>query len=157
MVFLCAPLTFCTLASPRLQIGLPSSREQYIHRLGRTARAGKRGQGLLMLAPYEQVGGAGQQRGQACGSGNTKATLANAVALWQTACEPAMRQRLPFLCCNPALLPRSSIPFPPVCSTSCASCATCHSRLRQPCSCPTLISLRPTQQLPGWTPRRQRW
>ncbi|GAB4823172.1 hypothetical protein N2152v2_010218 [Parachlorella kessleri] len=37
-----------------LQVGLPSSREQYIHRLGRTARAGKRGQGLLMLAPYEK-------------------------------------------------------------------------------------------------------
>eukprot|EP00887_Chlorella_sp_A99_P001294 scaffold14.g1294.t1 len=37
-----------------LQIGLPSSREQYIHRLGRTARAGKAGQGLLLLTPEEQ-------------------------------------------------------------------------------------------------------
>lgn len=36
-----------------LQVGQPSSREQYIHRLGRTARAGKAGQGVLLLAPYE--------------------------------------------------------------------------------------------------------
>jgi len=37
-----------------VQVGQPSSREQYIHRLGRTARAGKAGQGVLLLAPYEQ-------------------------------------------------------------------------------------------------------
>ena len=37
-----------------LQIGIPSSREQYIHRLGRTARAGKKGQGILMLSPFEE-------------------------------------------------------------------------------------------------------
>lgn len=37
-----------------IQVGQPSSREQYIHRLGRTARAGKSGQGVLLLAPYEQ-------------------------------------------------------------------------------------------------------
>mmetsp|Transcript_35225 Transcript_35225/g.86427 ORF Transcript_35225/g.86427 Transcript_35225/m.86427 type:complete len:673 (+) Transcript_35225:423-2441(+) len=36
-----------------IQIGLPSSREQYIHRLGRTARAGKSGEGILLLAPHE--------------------------------------------------------------------------------------------------------
>jgi ATP-dependent RNA helicase MSS116 len=36
-----------------LQLGQPSSREQYIHRLGRTARAGKAGQGVLLLAPFE--------------------------------------------------------------------------------------------------------
>ena len=36
-----------------IQVGLPSSREQYIHRLGRTARAGKTGEGLLLLAPHE--------------------------------------------------------------------------------------------------------
>jgi len=36
-----------------IQIGLPSTREQYIHRLGRTARAGKSGEGLLLLAPHE--------------------------------------------------------------------------------------------------------
>ena len=36
-----------------IQIGLPESREQYIHRLGRTARAGKEGKGLLVLFPFE--------------------------------------------------------------------------------------------------------
>ena len=35
------------------QFGLPVSREQYIHRLGRTGRAGKTGEGLLVLAPFE--------------------------------------------------------------------------------------------------------
>jgi ATP-dependent RNA helicase MSS116 len=35
------------------QFGLPDSRETYIHRLGRTGRAGKSGQGLLVLAPFE--------------------------------------------------------------------------------------------------------
>ena len=37
-----------------VQVGLPSSKEQYIHRLGRTARAGKTGEGLLLLAPHEE-------------------------------------------------------------------------------------------------------
>lgn len=37
-----------------LQLGLPSSLEQYIHRLGRTARAGKEGRGVLILADFEQ-------------------------------------------------------------------------------------------------------
>eukprot|EP00850_Spirogloea_muscicola_P004842 SM000021S06475 [mRNA] locus=s21:511441:515021:- [translate_table: standard] len=37
-----------------LQVGVPSDREQYIHRLGRTARAGKEGHGILLLAPYER-------------------------------------------------------------------------------------------------------
>lgn len=36
-----------------IQFGIPESREQYIHRLGRTGRAGKAGQGLLVLAPFE--------------------------------------------------------------------------------------------------------
>lgn len=35
-----------------LQVGL-TERAQYIHRLGRTARAGKEGLGALLLAPYE--------------------------------------------------------------------------------------------------------
>ena len=37
-----------------IQVGVPSNREQYIHRLGRTGRAGKTGQGLLMLDPAEK-------------------------------------------------------------------------------------------------------
>ncbi|GAA94173.1 uncharacterized protein L969DRAFT_16397 [Mixia osmundae IAM 14324] len=37
-----------------IQVGLPASTEQYIHRLGRTARAGKEGRGILILAPYER-------------------------------------------------------------------------------------------------------
>jgi len=37
-----------------LQVGLPSSREQYIHRLGRTGRAGKDGEGVIVLAPFEE-------------------------------------------------------------------------------------------------------
>ncbi|KAL7537707.1 hypothetical protein ACHAXR_008012 [Thalassiosira sp. AJA248-18] len=36
-----------------VQIGLPESRDQYIHRLGRTARAGKEGKGVLVLLPFE--------------------------------------------------------------------------------------------------------
>lgn len=37
-----------------VQVGLPSSGEQYIHRLGRTARAGKSGHGILILSPSEK-------------------------------------------------------------------------------------------------------
>ncbi|XWS35889.1 hypothetical protein CRYUN_Cryun20dG0035600 [Craigia yunnanensis] len=37
-----------------IQVGLPSDRQQYIHRLGRTGRKGKEGQGLLVLAPWEE-------------------------------------------------------------------------------------------------------
>ncbi|KAI9484126.1 MAG: P-loop containing nucleoside triphosphate hydrolase protein [Benjaminiella poitrasii] len=36
------------------QVGVPSTREQYIHRLGRTGRAGREGEGILMLAPFEE-------------------------------------------------------------------------------------------------------
>jgi len=36
-----------------LQFGLPESKDQYIHRLGRTGRAGKQGQGLIVLSPFE--------------------------------------------------------------------------------------------------------
>jgi ATP-dependent RNA helicase MSS116, mitochondrial len=36
-----------------LQVGL-TDRAQYIHRLGRTARAGKEGKGTLLLADYEE-------------------------------------------------------------------------------------------------------
>ena len=37
-----------------VQFGIPDSRETYIHRLGRTGRAGKVGEGLLVLSDYEQ-------------------------------------------------------------------------------------------------------
>ncbi|PKI40499.1 hypothetical protein CRG98_039135 [Punica granatum] len=37
-----------------IQMGLPADREQYIHRLGRTGRKGKEGQGILLLAPWEE-------------------------------------------------------------------------------------------------------
>ncbi|XP_056174100.1 probable DEAD-box ATP-dependent RNA helicase 48 isoform X2 [Syzygium oleosum] len=37
-----------------LQVGIPSDREQYIHRLGRTGREGKEGAGILLLAPWEK-------------------------------------------------------------------------------------------------------
>lgn len=37
-----------------LQMGVPSDREQYIHRLGRTGRKGKEGKGILLLAPWEE-------------------------------------------------------------------------------------------------------
>ncbi|KAL2612799.1 hypothetical protein R1flu_024491 [Riccia fluitans] len=37
-----------------IQLGCPSGREDYIHRLGRTGRAGKEGQGVLVLAPWEK-------------------------------------------------------------------------------------------------------
>lgn len=37
-----------------VQVGLPKDREQYIHRLGRTGRKGKEGEGILLLAPWEE-------------------------------------------------------------------------------------------------------
>ncbi|XP_072967753.1 DEAD-box ATP-dependent RNA helicase 48-like [Typha angustifolia] len=37
-----------------IQVGIPSDREQYIHRLGRTGREGKDGKGILLLAPWEE-------------------------------------------------------------------------------------------------------
>ncbi|XP_057950133.1 probable DEAD-box ATP-dependent RNA helicase 48 [Malania oleifera] len=37
-----------------IQVGIPSDREQYIHRLGRTGREGKEGKGILLLAPWEE-------------------------------------------------------------------------------------------------------
>ena len=36
-----------------IQMGLPSTRDQYVHRVGRTARAGKEGEGWLILNPLE--------------------------------------------------------------------------------------------------------
>jgi ATP-dependent RNA helicase MSS116 len=37
-----------------IQIGLPRDRESYIHRLGRTGRAGKEGEGWIFLTPFEK-------------------------------------------------------------------------------------------------------
>ncbi|GAU42362.1 hypothetical protein TSUD_350280, partial [Trifolium subterraneum] len=37
-----------------VQVGLPADKQQYIHRLGRTGRKGKEGQGILLLAPWEE-------------------------------------------------------------------------------------------------------
>ncbi|KAG0328870.1 hypothetical protein BGZ99_004182 [Dissophora globulifera] len=37
-----------------VQVGIPSSKEQYIHRVGRTGRAGKTGEGVLMITPVEK-------------------------------------------------------------------------------------------------------
>ncbi|KAF9275494.1 hypothetical protein BGZ68_010760 [Mortierella alpina] len=37
-----------------VQVGIPSSKEQYIHRVGRTGRAGKTGEGVLMMTPMER-------------------------------------------------------------------------------------------------------
>ena len=37
-----------------IQIGLPRERDSYIHRLGRTGRAGKEGEGWLFLTPFER-------------------------------------------------------------------------------------------------------
>jgi ATP-dependent RNA helicase MSS116 len=36
-----------------VQFGAPADRDQYVHRIGRTARAGKEGGGLLLLADWE--------------------------------------------------------------------------------------------------------
>ena len=37
-----------------IQMGMPTSREQYIHRIGRTGRAGKSGEAFILLSPYEK-------------------------------------------------------------------------------------------------------
>lgn len=37
-----------------IQVGVPIDREQYINRLGRTGREGKGGEGMLLIAPWEQ-------------------------------------------------------------------------------------------------------
>ncbi|TYG42569.1 hypothetical protein ES288_D12G267700v1 [Gossypium darwinii] len=40
--------------APEYKVGIPSDREQYIHRLGRTGREGKDGEGILLIAPWEE-------------------------------------------------------------------------------------------------------
>lgn len=39
-----------------VQVGLPANREQYIHRVGRTGRAGKGGSAILLMTEYEANG-----------------------------------------------------------------------------------------------------
>jgi ATP-dependent RNA helicase MSS116, mitochondrial len=38
-----------------VQIGIPMNSEQYVHRVGRTGRAGKIGRAVIILAPEEMV------------------------------------------------------------------------------------------------------
>ncbi|WJX39765.1 RNA helicase [Trifolium repens] len=42
------------VSNPLIQVGIPSDREQYIHRLGRTGREGKEGNSILLIAPWEE-------------------------------------------------------------------------------------------------------
>lgn len=37
-----------------IQVGIPSNKENYVHRLGRTGRAGKHGRGDIVLLPWER-------------------------------------------------------------------------------------------------------
>ncbi|XP_054775924.1 probable DEAD-box ATP-dependent RNA helicase 48 isoform X1 [Prosopis cineraria] len=37
-----------------IQVGIPTDREQYIHRVGRTGREGKEGECILLIAPWEE-------------------------------------------------------------------------------------------------------
>ena len=37
-----------------VQVGVPSEKAQYVHRVGRTARAGKTGHAVLLLADFEE-------------------------------------------------------------------------------------------------------
>lgn len=39
-----------------IQVGLPADKAQYVHRIGRTARAGKSGSGILLLCDFEAPG-----------------------------------------------------------------------------------------------------
>jgi ATP-dependent RNA helicase MSS116 len=45
-----------------VQFGLPSSRQLYLHRIGRTGRAGRTGESLLVLMPFESLRALGRQR-----------------------------------------------------------------------------------------------
>ena len=38
-----------------VQVGLPQDKASYVHRLGRTARGGKGGDGVLLLCDFEKV------------------------------------------------------------------------------------------------------
>lgn len=53
---LARPLSMCLCFALLVEkVGLPSDKAQYIHRLGRTARAGKAGRGILLLCDFEWV------------------------------------------------------------------------------------------------------
>lgn len=43
----------CPIPTP-MQVGVPTDKAQYVHRVGRTARAGKAGRALLVLCDFEQ-------------------------------------------------------------------------------------------------------
>ena len=50
MIAWCSIMPVCMM----LQVGMPADEAQYIHRVGRTARAGKQGQAILLLHDFEQ-------------------------------------------------------------------------------------------------------
>ena len=50
----CAEGTACDQSFCPLQVGVATDKAQYIHRLGRTARAGKSGKGMLLLGDFEE-------------------------------------------------------------------------------------------------------
>jgi ATP-dependent RNA helicase MSS116 len=69
-----------------IQVGAPSNKEQYIHRLGRTARAGKEGKGVLLLGDFESpflnvLKGEpiASQKPQACGVDGSNENLNSAI------------------------------------------------------------------------------
>lgn len=45
-----------------IQYGLPDRRDKYVHRIGRTGRAGKSGQAILVPMPFESLSGLGRMK-----------------------------------------------------------------------------------------------
>ncbi|GAA5973078.1 hypothetical protein JCM11641_000403 [Rhodosporidiobolus odoratus] len=68
-----------------IQIGVPGSRDLYIHRVGRTGRAGKQGRGDLVLLPWESGFISWQLNDiplKPCTVGETKRDVAAAASEW---------------------------------------------------------------------------